>query len=1729
MSHATSPSRRESILAQLQQLMAEAMPTAPSEADIDLPFLEMGANSLMLMDVQRTVEKEYGLTLTITQFFEELTTINELVSYIDTQLASRDPAPTATAKPKPEPLPAPALSAPALLPVTQGSASEIEAIFAAQMRTATEVINRVVQQQLQFLQGGEAIPHTATAAAPPPSRPTTAQPKSSAAQQPNKMLSPLEIRARGLTPTQQAHLESLIQQLNQRTLQSKQQADHYRSVLADSRASVGFRFTTKEILYPIVGNRSNGVTVWDIDGNAYLDISMGQGVSFFGHHPDFIDAALKAEGEEAIQMGPRPHNTGEAAALIAEMTGFERITFTNSGTEAVMAALRLARAHTGRDKIVMFEGAYHGHADSVMGLSERGENYTITTKPVSPGTPQGAVADLWVLPYDSEEALDFIRHRGAEIAAVIVEPIQSRNPKLQPRAFLHQLRQLTREVGALLIFDEMITGFRVHPRGAQGWFEVEADMATYGKLVGGGMPIGVVAGPAAIMDRIDGGPWRYGDNSYPEVNRVVFGGTFCQHPLAMSAVVAVMRYLKQQGPALQQRLNRMTSDMATELNQWFAAEEVPIEVVWFGSLFRFEFKTNLELLFYHLLLRGILIWEWRNYFLSTAHSEADVKRVIEAVKESVLALREGGFLPPKKGAREGAVRYPLSLAQQQLAALAQISPQGSMAYHVSPLLKLTGAVDKAALQQALQQVVARHPALRTTIDVVKKEQQINALELPLPAIDLRQSQAPEQAAAEWLSQHAQTRFDLTTGPLFVAHLLQLGERDYRLVLKGHHIIVDGLSMNLIVQELAQFYSAHLTAETVTLPQPLPFSAYLQWQQQQSFSVAQAYWLQQIDPAMTPLELPADRPEPTLKSYRGGRISRPIGVELLRSVKALSRAEGCTHFMTLLASYALWLHRLSGQSELLVGMPVAGRSLEGGESVVGYCTHLIPIRSHFEAEQPFKSYLRTIRTTLLQGYQHQDYPFSRLMESLALQRDGRHAPLVRALFNLDRPGEAPPMADLTVEWLSQPIYFTAFEVIFNLTELGEAMVLECDYNADRFEATTISAWLEGFLALLQGIVATPQRSVATLPLLSTAQWQRLIIDFNATEVPLPPVSSVIELFEAEVANAPAATALRWSGGELTYLELKQQADALAYHLAVAGVRSEAIVALCLSRSPTLVVAILAILKSGGAYLPLDPDYPPERLTFMLQDSGTQLLLSEQKQLARLTLPTGVTAVELDGVEAAWLTGEYRAPQIITTLDSLAYLIYTSGSTGRPKGTMLTQRGLVNYLSWAVAYYRTREGRGSPLHSSIGFDATITSLFTPLISGRLLQLLPEGGREIDSIRQALLGEAGEGNDWSLVKLTPAHLELLNALLPPEKLAGLSRYLVLGGEALLGKTIHVWRQHAPDTHIINEYGPTETVVGCCIYDDRRPEPTAAAVPIGRPIQNTRLYLLDSRLQPVAEGAVGELYIGGAGVARGYLGREALTAERFIDIANSGLNSGPIAVPQERLYRSGDLARMGSDGNLRYLGRVDNQIKLRGYRIELGEIEQALIAQRQVKEAVVVRQQRSEHDQRLLAYLVVEAASTAPETELRQALAQQLPEYMIPARFIFLPQLPLTPNGKVDRAALPQPTVESGGAGALLSPRSQAERQIVAIWSQLLERESIGVEQNFFEIGGHSLLVLPLSEQLSAQFNRSVEPVAIFQYPTVAMQARWLAGEEITASGGGQRKRRSSERRRQALGGGR
>ncbi|MET0621646.1 MAG: amino acid adenylation domain-containing protein [Pyrinomonadaceae bacterium] len=2156
------PRRKEAILATLRAIVGRLLETAPETLDVHASFLEMGADSIVLAEAIRVVEDSFLLKISVRQLFEQFTTLDALAEHIEKNSAAaqqtaapppvRVEAPRAATQTAPPACalpvrpahnfaaptgPAPDISAAELS--AGPHADSLERIMSRQLDLLAQ-FSGLMSQQLSALGRGNSSAHAAPTpeageaheeprrhepreAAPPPAA------VGSEARTPYVPYRPVQPgTVGGLSERQRQHLSELNERFTRRTAASKQAARQYRSVLADSRAVVGFRLSVKEMLYPIVGAGADGARLRDIDGNEYVDITMGFGVHLFGHRPPFVAAAIEEQLRRGIEMGPRPALVGEVASLVCELTGMERATFCNSGTEAVMTALRLARARTGRTKVAIFAGSYHGHSDGTLARAREVGGHHLSA-PLAPGIPPRVVEDVLVLDYGSPRALEILREHGDELAAVLVEPVQSRHPELQPREFLHELRDWTRASGVVLIFDEMVTGFRIHPGGAQAWFGVEADLATYGKIAGGGLPIGIVAGRAPFMDGIDGGLWEYGDASYPRAETTYFGGTFCQHPLAMASARAVLQHLKERGPSLQSELNERTSRLAATLNEHFAREEMPIRVAHFGSLFRFNYTGNLDLLFYHLLTKGVYVWEWRNCFLSTAHTDEDLAHVVRAVTESADEMRAGGFIAEKSGgpsngsrrpegaspttaeqqalgfwgrretkpalvgqraavaeprahaaahdaepgarpdktvrfslsyfgnydaafderkydlliegakfadchgfeavwiperhfhafggispnpsvvaaalaretervglragsvvlplhhavrvAEEWAVvdnlsrgragvsfasgwhpddfvfapeaygrhrelmfekieevrrlwrgealgvrggagneisvrlfpqpmqrelpvwvtvvnnpetyrrageigagvltnlmgqtvedlarnvalyrralaehghdparghvtvllhalvggdadevrerarrpfcdylkssldlfqnlvrsqglqidferlseddmeyllssayeryvrtsaligtpdtcapvvermsdigvdevacfidfgvdaetvlgnlahldalrarcqsrptaapaaayelaasprvvrRVPTTEAQKQLWVLAQMSDDASRAYNETLCLRLRGPLDVAALADGVRAVVVRHEALRTSINDDGEEQLVHTqppLEMPLTDLSGAATAGErEREAARWLAEESRRKFDLGVAPLLRAHVLRLGEREHMFVLSTHHVVADGWSVGVMLEEVCAVYEAVCRGVAWELAEPLQFAEYAE-RRRRPESLAkriddESFWLARLGDAPRHSDLPADRPRPTAQTYNGARLHATFDGQLCEELKALGRAHGCTLFMALLAGYLASLHRLTGQSDVVVGIPVAGRATRDEARLVGFCTRPLPVRSRVEGDPTFAEFMTQVRGVLLEAYDHADFSALTLIEQLRRPRDASRFPLFSNTFNME-PLAVPPMFGLEVEWISPPVGNSKFDCGLNVMERGDALQLDCDFNTDIFDAATVERVLGHFRTLLEDAARHPARRLSELKLLTEAERRQAVVGWNEEARGAREFRCVHEEFEEVARRQGERVAVVCGGLRLSYAELNERAERLARRLRSLGVGPGVLVGVCVERSAEMVTGLLGVLKAGGAYVPLDPSHPLERLSFMLDDAKAHVLLTQSSLSEKFSEYWGYTIcldAEQEEAEGAGVeeSGEVSGARAAGA-ENLAYVIYTSGSTGQPKGVAVPHRAVHNLVR-GTNYVRLEESDVVAQVSNGSFDAATFEIWGALLSGARLVIIDKDVALSPGEFAAQLEEHGV----TVMFLTTALFNHMAGELPAafRRL----RHLLFGGEAVEPKWVREVLSKGRPGRLLHVYGPTETTTFATFEEVTGVEERAHTVPIGRPLTNVQTYLLDEHLRPVPVGVAGEIYVGGDGLARGYLDRPALTAERFIPDPFS-------AEPGARLYRTGDSARRLPDGRIEFLGRRDEQVKIRGFRVEPGEVEALLSAHPKIARAAVVAPEDSPGERRLVAYVVLRRGEECGAGELRRHLGARLPEYMIPSAFVQLEELPLTPGGKVDRRRLPapdeaRPVLET----KFVAPRSAVEQKVAEFCSEVLGLQSVGIEDGFFELGGHSLHATQVISRVRNYFKVELPIRLFFETPTLAALARHV---ELSAGRG-------------------
>jgi len=1057
--------------------------------------------------------------------------------------------------------------------------------------------------------------------------------------------------------------------------------------------------------------------------------------------------------------------------------------------------------------------------------------------------------------------------------------------------------------------------------------------------------------------------------------------------------------------------------------------------------------------------------------------------------------------------RSGEGPAPLSLSQERMMFAEQIAP-GNTAYNRQCCLRITGNLWPEVLERVLNEIIRRHEALRTTFamsDGGSVQVAVPAEYRPLPLTDL--SGFPDEERNEQcrrlVQAHARRPFDLAAGPIVRMSLVRLSATEHVLVLVTHHIVFDGWSTGVLSREIAALYGAFCRGEASPLPDlPVQSADYAIWERQwlrsERLDDLLAYWTKLLGSDPQALELPTDYPRPTERSFNGARLTGLISPQTTAALRALSRQEGVTLYMTLLAAYGVQMARCARQDVVLIGTPSAGRRQVEIEGLIGNFINSLVMRVDVTGNPTFRELLRRVREMAVGAYTHQDLPFDKLVEAVHPQRSMNRAPLVQVLFQLRNLPYAPAEVEgVRFEEMEVDNGTAKVDLAVDVFDLKDGLECVFEYCTDLFAPETAARLLDQYRTLLESVAADPDMPVMRLPMLMPAETRRLLVEWNATARPYPD-TCVHELIARRVAEAPKAVAAVFRGEELTYRELNRRANLLAHYLSKRGVGPDVPVGICLERSLEMAVALLGILKAGGAYLPLDPTYPKARLAFMLADTEAPVVVTTERLRESLPEYAG-TVVCLDANRSA-ITGEAEEnPAGETTLDHLAYIIYTSGSTGTPKGVLVTHRGLVNHNTTAVELYRLQPGDRMLQFSSLNFDMTVEEIFPTWLAGATLVF-----RDNDTLMSGR-----EFSEWlarqrvTVLDLPTAFWhEWVHALtqageaLPPDV-----RLVIVGGEKALASAYADWRRLAGGSvRWLNTYGPTEATVIATVYDPAA-DPSGLRegqeLSIGRPIANMQAYILDAEGQPAPVGVAGELYLGGAGVARGYLHRPELTAEQFVPHPFSD-------VPGARLYRTGDLARRRADGNIEFLGRIDDQVKVRGFRVEPGEIEALLNGHPAVRESVVIGR-AAEGGTALVAYVVPRDGQWVTVADLQAFVKERMPEYMAPTAFIILDSLPLMANGKVDRRALPAPET-APDRREHVPPRDELEMQLVQIWQAVLGVEAVSVTDDFFELGGHSLLAVRLFTMIERMLGGRLPLVSLFQAPTVAHLADLLRRESWT-----------------------
>ncbi|MBK8563870.1 MAG: amino acid adenylation domain-containing protein [Saprospiraceae bacterium] len=1793
-------SRIPNLIAEIKASLYELSGMEPTQMDASASFLELGFDSLFLSQAIIRFNLKFKLDLGFRVLFEEAPTIEALAEYLDGLIPEGMFSPAQPLTPKVEPnlviqgqtlqngvQPFPQVSevfTPSAIGAEISSPSSLQQIINQQLQ--------LMQQQLVLLQGQ---PLAQSATQPPQiqqvSQPTSPQSRSvgtsSPIRNPQSAIENPEVEIQrstkgvtaklnsykkistgdDLSEKQRQGLHVFMRHYEAMTPKSKALAQRHRQYYADPRSVTGFSKLWKEVCYQIAHEKSKGAHIWDVDGNEYVDYVMSYGVALFGHMPDFVEKAAVAAIQRGNSIDLLPLEATEIARMICEMTGFDRVTLANTGTEAVLGAVRAARTATGRERIAVFDTDYHGMIDEFM---VRGVHFKDETKslPSSPGVPKYNVENVLVLDYDDPNVLQKLVRNMDELAAVLIEPVQAQNPHWQHGDLIKKIRQLTENQGVALIFDEIINGFRLDQRGAQAWFGVDADICAYGKSISGGLPLAAVAGKAKFMNAFDGGYWGYGDDSSPEGVIAYFASTFIKNPISVAAAHAALREIQRLGPGLQQELNAKTQAFATHIREIFLRKKAPLMIQSASSFFMIknaDAKPLTRLFNYVLRTKGVNIRE-RPCFISTAHTMADFERTYTAFEVAIDEMFDLGLMeawegedlnlivgspqlaglvpthqdgshfqrdtsvvseiaelvPQTRGVETSSAinipksEIPTTEGQQEIFLSDQFSSEASKAYNIATELRLEGDFDEGKMRFALQAMVDRHEALRTvfTADGITMKV-LPVLQIETPFVDL--SADPERLS-DLHNEEAEHLFDLQNGPLIRFKIVRLEKRVHLVFINVHHIICDGWSLGILTRELGELYGADFPSfknlESLGTPKQLSQFATEQADLQRLtvFKKNEQYWLSQYEKGVPVLDLPTDFARPPVKTFNGAVEKISFDAEFTAQIRKAAAKLGSTFYVFMLAAYKAYLSRLTGQEDIVVGVAAAGHNLPGNANLVAHAISLLPVRTKVNHAGEFKEYVKQVRKQVLDAFDHQQYTFGALVKKLKIGRDASRNTLVSVAFNLDSPLDDLKFGKLRATTRAIPRHYETFDTFINLKPHGSTIDFEWNFNKDLFRNESIRTRLAAFEVFLKSIVETSLTQFANLPIcqfpILTEIEKRQLEKYGKGEFSgdFPLDDTLHGLFEKQVERTPNKVAVRFENQSLTYRQLNERANELAAQLIEKGMRPGSLVGLCLERSLEMMVSIYAILKAGGAYVPIDPRNPQVRIKLILEDADCGFVLTQKSVLHQLPSFAGHTVV-VDKKEHSSiknLTGQHPQVRITQSPIRNAYIIYTSGSTGTPKGVAISHANAINTLFAINKQLKMNELDTVFSVSSMAFDMSIPDYFLTLMTGATLILADEATkRDGFALRESL-----EKQRPTVMQATPTTWKIL-------LLAGWEGdkqlRAIAGGEGfakelasdMMHRCAKVW----------NGYGPTETTIYATwqlITEEHLAACPGEFAAIGSPIANVELLILDKNGELAPMGVPGELYIGGNGVAAGYLNRPELTKVSFVQSANSrsGANfhnpeeSGQF--PQSAFYKTGDLVRYLPTGEIEFLGRIDTQVKIRGYRVELGEIEETMKQFPGVLNSVVNVLSDTTDSQRLVGYVMENGKPLGKgwESQLKDFLRSKMPGYMVPSVFLKMDAFPQNNSLKVDRNALPKPELGNLNAGSYEAPKTPGEKLLAKIWGELLGLEKVGIHDDFFELGGHSLAAVRMMSSVKDATGKKLPLTILFQHATIHKLANQLNG---------------------------
>ena len=1360
-----------------------------------------------------------------------------------------------------------------------------------------------------------------------------------------------------------------------------------------------------------------------------------------------------------------------------------------------MAAMRVARAVTGREKVVMFEGAYHGQFDEVL-IKARSAGKPVGALPIAPGIPADNVDQMIVLPYGHPQSLDIVRRLADDIAAVIVEPVQSRHPELQPREFLAELRDITAKSGSALVFDEVVTGFRVHPGGMQHVFGIRADLATYGKVLGGGMPIGVVAGCARFMDALDGGFWQYGDSSEPEVAPTFFAGTFVRHPLVLAAAHAVLDHIETNRDGIYAPLAARNTELVARINACFTRRGLPTQAQHFASWFYLDVSHHgplASLLYSELRLAGIHVHEGFPCFLTTTHTAAHCQLIGDAFERALDAMDEAGIITGATGMaaipQNSFGRCDHRAAYRAADGDFPRRPDGRCCLNGLQRVAYRAFRRTARCQldgDAIKAVVQRHDALRGRVGKEGDTLEIFPDFYRIPLLDFSGPDAESRLAASMTEEPVRPSTCLARS--FAPASSSLRPKPTSCFSPHTTSCATAGRSTFCCKTSLPFTTRHALDDLLTWLRQLASPTMPDQENRQSTPDVVAFWKRLYPEIPEPTELPLDRPRPAIKSFAGASLREGLGEALCEEVRGLARRQGVSLFNVLFAAVQVVFARLSSNENVVLTVPMGGQALLDDQDLVGHCVNFLPVPARISLAKPFADHLAAVEARLNEVLDHQDYTLGSLVRDLAVPRSPDRTPLSDIQFNLERVGSGLAFDGLASVVRTNPKGFVNFDLFLNLIESERDIAVEVDFATDLFDEATISRWIGHLRAVLTAAAQDSTITVAELPLFDRAVSRELIE--AATGNARRHESMLPELFERWCDATPDAVAVEFAGEALSYRETEERSNRLAACIIELALPSNARIAVAVQRSIDLPVVLLAVAKAGHAFVPLDPALPAERVRQIVEAGAIAAFITSGALMAatETRLPALDLSRDASRIAAA---RSARFPRSAAPTDPTAYVIFTSGSTGAPKGVEVGHTALANFLGSMAEHPGFTKNDSIVAVTTVSFDIALLELLLPLCCGGRTVIASSDALADPPALVKLINSTGA----TVLQATPT---LWRVLLEAGFQPAPEFKALCGGEPLPRDLAS--QLIASGMELWNMYGPTETTIwSSCgrVTDVNRP------ITIGAPIANTELYVLDDSEALAPIGVPGELYIGGQGLAKGYIGQPDLTKRAFKVVSVEGGG-----VPR-RLYRTGDIAVRSAGGTIQLLGRRDQQVKVRGFRIELEEIEAVLRSHPGVRDAAVAVERAGTPDAGLTAAVV--GATVAPEA-LRQVLSARLPAYMVPGRYIALAELPRSANGKLDRKAL------TGAIAAPLRPQPAPVAElptvkddatlakIIALVEGVLGVQGVQPSDRIFSLGATSLHVF----RMRARFNEAglpLKPQHLMTNPSIeelALRAASLAGSQ-------------------------